>query len=1270
MTPAIHSNKAFISYSHSADAKLAPALQAALERFGKPWYRKRAFRIFRDTTNLSLAPELWSGIEQALGQSEFLLFLASPEAAASKWVKKELTHWLKNKGPSTLLIILTEGEIAWDDQAGDFDWSRTTSIPDVLSRAFTQEPFYLDFRRLRGGRLSLDDTEFLDHVATIAAPLHGKSKDEIYGEHIRQHRKTMRLAWSAVIGLSVLTITALWLYGVAEERRQRAERETRIATAQKLGALSQLALDGFPERSLLLAMEAIRITERTGEPRVPAAEEALRRALATAGGIGLGRHPAEGGSTDGRRASDVVEADCVLTPLGGLGYRSGNPVSTVSISPASRFLLTVGRYESDRLVAISPDGHWLLTMGDNASARLWDLSAQDPATATFTLHDGEEVLTAAFSPDGRWLATGGWQGQEKGFFANPYRCHLKKPQTSVRLWNLTSKDPSNPGLTLTGHTSNINDLSFSADNRWLVTVSADKTARVWDLSAKNPATSQTVLRGHEGEVYTLAITRDSRRLVTGSADGTARVWDLSASDPGASPLILRGHEHGVSLVAVSADGQTLVTGGAGTFLRLWNLAARDPSAGFFPLPKIGTALEWIRLSPNGRWLVAGGRTVSASLTDLGTRDPDESHKVLRSYGGPTRKAAFSPDSRWLLTLTGYPVEELAGTTQPEHVARLWDLTAANPTAAPIEVEGHQGVVFDSDFFDAGYVLATGSADGTVRLTRTTGDDNASKTLAVLRGHEDVVYRVAFGAGGRFLVTASLDGDARLWPLRGGFTASPLQLTTRSASNLTMSRDGHWLFSGDRVWDLTTDDPASAYFDLSALSRGRPDKAAFSPDGRWLLVSVAFEAEDGLFAWDLRGSKPEMILVNLAVKKGVRVGWRISRNGRWLVVQTRSDQPPHASETRLWNLSTLSASASPVLTMDGNGRFDSVDVSDDSQWLAAVADGRTVRLWKLVSSDPGANPIVLQSDDSVGNVRFDPGSRWLIAGNWEGADRQNSLRLWDLSGPRPGATVHRLIDKDPVGNIAFSPKARWLVTGSWGGSKNQQTARLWDLTASPPSNSPVVLDQGEAIDQLVFDPKSRQLATATFGKTIRFWDLGGTSPSSSPLSFPLQGKGTTFSAEFSPDGHWAVVSGYGQPSQLLDLSRSRGRRQAIALLGHAHPLVRAVISPDSHWLVTADTDLEPPQSTEQTCRIWDLTASDPGASSALLPRQDCQADRVAITPNGRWLATAGSGSGVRLWHLGLASLVDLAQRTAGRALTAEERREYLPAVLETGDDRKR
>ena len=585
-----------------------------------------------------------------------------------------------------------------------------------------------------------------------------------------------------------------------------------------------------------------------------------------------------------------------------------------------------------------------------------------------------------------------------------------------------------------------------------------------------------------------------------------------------------------------------------------------------------------------------------------------------------------------------------------------DLNAADPTSSPKDVEGHQGVVFDAEFFPAGFAMATASADGTARITAA-GADGPPRNLGVLKGHEDVVYRVAFAGDGRYLVTSSLDGETRLWRLRGGFSASPLRLTTSRASGMTMSRDGRWLFAGDRVWDLTSEESALTPFNLPALTVARADRANFSTDGQWLLVSVEFPEEDGVFAWDLRGKEPQMIGANLTADSGVRAGWRISRDGRWVVVQTRSEKSPKATATRLWNLSTLSDKASPVITAEGNGRFDSVDISNDSRWLATVADGRTIRLWNLTSPNPSESPVVLQSDESIASVRFDPENRWLIAGNWDGAQGHASLRLWDLSGSRPEAVTHRLTDSDPIGSVSVSPKSRWLVTGSWDGSTKQKTARLWDLNASNLAGSRVVLDHGQAIDHVVFDPNNKWLATAAVGNSISFWDLTRRSMSSPSLTVPLQGKGTTISVQFSPDSHWATVSVYGQPPQLVDLT---ARRPAAPLLGHRHPVVRAAISPDSRWLVTADTDLEPPDSAEQTCRIWSLTAPDPAASAAVLPRQECQADQLVITPNGRWLVTSGR-SGVRLWHLGLETLLELAQRTAGRTLSAEERKEFVPLL---------
>src|SRR5262249_29245649 len=90
---------AFISYSHSADGQLAPALQRALHRFAKPWWKLRAVNVFRDGTSLAAAHDLSEAITSALLNSRFFILLAAPGASASKWCQREIETWLRHRSP-------------------------------------------------------------------------------------------------------------------------------------------------------------------------------------------------------------------------------------------------------------------------------------------------------------------------------------------------------------------------------------------------------------------------------------------------------------------------------------------------------------------------------------------------------------------------------------------------------------------------------------------------------------------------------------------------------------------------------------------------------------------------------------------------------------------------------------------------------------------------------------------------------------------------------------------------------------------------------------------------------------------------------------------------------------------------------------------------------------------------------------------------------------------------------------------------------------------
>ncbi|MET0657268.1 MAG: TIR domain-containing protein [Steroidobacteraceae bacterium] len=215
--------QAFISYSHAADGKLAPAIQSALHRLAKPFYRLRALNVFRDKTGLSATPALWGAIEAALRESSYFILLASPQSAQSEWVAKEVKWWFENRSAETFLTVLTEGEIVWPSGRNDFDWPATTALPPLLAGRFQQEPLYVDLRWARTrGDLSLRDARFLDAILDLAAPLHGRAKNDLAGEEVKQSRLVRSVA---VVTAMVLAVLA----GLAWHQRNEAQRNAAIA---------------------------------------------------------------------------------------------------------------------------------------------------------------------------------------------------------------------------------------------------------------------------------------------------------------------------------------------------------------------------------------------------------------------------------------------------------------------------------------------------------------------------------------------------------------------------------------------------------------------------------------------------------------------------------------------------------------------------------------------------------------------------------------------------------------------------------------------------------------------------------------------------------------------------------------------------------------------------------------------------------------------------------------------------------------------------------
>jgi hypothetical protein len=120
----------FISYSHASDEALAPALQRGMSLLGKKWNQPQVLRVYRDDTNLSASTDVTAEIYRAVDEARYFLLLASPAAAQSDWVAKEIARWrLEDPQAHRFLIAVTDGTATWDSAAKDFTGLPRTRCP-------------------------------------------------------------------------------------------------------------------------------------------------------------------------------------------------------------------------------------------------------------------------------------------------------------------------------------------------------------------------------------------------------------------------------------------------------------------------------------------------------------------------------------------------------------------------------------------------------------------------------------------------------------------------------------------------------------------------------------------------------------------------------------------------------------------------------------------------------------------------------------------------------------------------------------------------------------------------------------------------------------------------------------------------------------------------------------------------------------------------------------------------------------------------------------
>lgn len=854
----------FISYSHAADGHLAPALQGGLQSLSKPWYRRRALRVFRDKTSLSASPQLWPSIEGALSRSRYFVLLASPEAARSHWIEQEVRWWRAHRSHDTLLIALTDGELGWDGALGDFD--SAAAIPPALRGWFPAEPLWVDLRWARGQRdLSMRNPRFRDGVGDLAAPLHGLPKDELIGEDISQHRRTVRLARAAVATLVLLLVAAVVGGLVALEQRNRAEDERNLAFARELATNSTAQRSTDPELALLLGAEAVRTRA------IPETENALRAALA------------------GNHLRAVIPAgeqqlnDAEFSPDGKTALTAGDDGKVRIFEVPSGVLTETFRAGPPGLThaAFARKGNLVLTTNERSASKLWD--AVTGRLVQVLPDRAERVSGGAISPDGELIATAGLEGLHLWTRGGRSRGVIWSPQDSIesvafspdgkllasatwwrdlRVWRL-DEGIATPKMRV--RPFSIQSISFDPLGRAVLTASEDGVVRRWDVASGKPTTlrkeaSETL---YPREPLAAKVSSDRSLLAVGYGDGTLAVED--STEHGRDFTIQTGGVE-VTDLDFSPDGASIVTAQADGTARLFGVTATDRLVA--TLGSTGGANS-VAFSADGRF-VAAVFTASLEFHGVDTSLLPRGVWVWRlsdrrawraSAKEGDRRADFSPDAD-LVAIAGK-----AGT-------RVWRIFARRPTLR------FSGPSTDVAFSPDGSLLAIVEKSGEVRVRRLSD----GRVVEVLRGGSARgVRRVDFSADGSSLLALGTDGVIRLWNRDEGTAAQRFgdRDSHFAGAALSPSGDAIAVTSDTRLGEIDLESGETTW--TAPVNSSGLRSVAYSADGRVILVvgdddkATVFDAESLLPITDFTSESlaaaafgDNSALVALADSGGLRV----------------------------------------------------------------------------------------------------------------------------------------------------------------------------------------------------------------------------------------------------------------------------------------------------------------------------------------------------------------------------------------------------------------
>jgi WD40 repeat protein len=602
----------------------------------------------------------------------------------------------------------------------------------------------------------------------------------------------------------------------------------------------------------------------------------------------------------------------------------------------------------------------------------------------------------------------------------------------------------------------------------------------------------------------------------------------------------------------------------------------------------------IAFSPDGNYLATASFDGTAKVWDLASSQVLEALSGYEEIG--LTSVAFNPGGTLLAVADG------------EGNVHLWDVT--NRTQAFSQPLSIHSWIFDLTFSPDGTLLAIASTDGTTESGTATIWNIETGQIVYTLPHDAWICGIGFSPGGTRLITGSYDGTVKIWDTASGrLVKSLIHDIGGEVCGVAFSPvDGTLLVTAGqdqkvKIWNINADQP------LLILSEHTNTvwRVAFSPDGE-RLATGSFDGTAKV--WDATSGR---LLSTLSGHRDRLRGIAFSSDGQHLATASED------GIVKIWN----------VGISQHEDEIRRVVFSPDGMRVATASLDKTASIWDVASGQRLRH--LKGHQGPIQDVAFNPDGQRLATASDDG-----SVRLWDAE---TGRLLYKLSsDETPVLAVAFSPDKTFLAAAGM----NEVT--LWNVDTGQKLNT--LAEHEGRIFSLAFHPDGQLLATAGEDQTVKLWNI-----STSELLHTLwHERSEIYRVAFSADGEKLATAGEDKTVKVWDVATGQ---KLFEISAQAERVLDVAFSKDGAYLVTASSD--------GTAKVWDISQVNNGQTldTERLNLDHTRAvNSLAISPDGRRLATGGADQILRFYLINLDDLLKFAQTRVTRTLSPGECQRYL------------